>query len=73
MPGKNVLWPVGFIGALSHFNLFSLPRVGDMLRTEVHVEQELFEVSLVFARVFVRETLIADGYLKIALQKEENA
>ncbi len=65
--------PVGFIGAISHFTIFALPRVGDLLRTEVHIEQELFEVSLVFARVFVGEQAVAEGYLKIALQKEQHA
>lgn len=60
--------PVGFIGAVSHFTFHFLPRVGDTLCTDVHVEQELFDVSLVSAKVFEGDRLVADGYLKIAIK-----
>jgi len=64
--------PVGFIGTLNRFVFHALPPVGALLTTEITVEQELFEVSLVSARVFSGESLLAEGSLKIALQKESH-
>ena len=61
---------IGYIGAVRGFVLHRLPKVGETLSTTIHIEQEIMGITLAAARVMVRETLIAEATLKIALGEE---
>lgn len=63
--------PTGFIGSVDKMNYYALPCVGDELHTCVRVIQEVFDITLISAEVWVGEKRIADGRLKIFLKKEE--
>ncbi|MEG2493965.1 MAG: hydroxymyristoyl-ACP dehydratase, partial [Rikenellaceae bacterium] len=41
---KNV--PLGYIGSVNKFKIYSLPKVGEKLRTEITIEQEVMNISL---------------------------
>ncbi len=61
--------PVGFIGGIRNLNIFSLPPAGSEIRTEVVVEHEVFDATIVNGKIFLHEVLIAEGELKIFLLK----
>ncbi|MCM1168342.1 MAG: hydroxymyristoyl-ACP dehydratase [Bacteroides sp.] len=59
---------LGFIGSVNNFEVNGLPCVGQELRTEVSVVQEVFGISLVRAVVFADGGEIARGEMKIVLE-----
>lgn len=59
---------VGFIGSIKNLNLYLLPKVGDLLETEIVVQSEIFNMTLVNAKVMCKNTLIADCEMKISEQ-----
>lgn len=58
---------IGYIGAIRHMEILSLPRVGETLTTSVTTVEEIFGMSLVEAKVMVGDREIAHGNIKIAL------
>jgi len=66
--GKEV--PVGFIGSVNKFSAERLPVVGEVLRTELEIIQEVGPVSLIEARTKVGEEIIASCRMKIFLKDE---
>lgn len=65
--GKDV--PVGFIGSVNKFAIGLSPRVGDRLLTDITIEQELMNISLISAIVCNGDEKIAECKMKIFLQE----
>lgn len=65
--GKEV--PLGYIGSINKFRIFDLPHIGDRLRTEITIEQEIMNISLISAKVLIADKLIAESQMKIYLQE----
>ncbi len=65
--GKEV--PVGFIGSVNKFKIFAQPKVGERLQTQITIEQELMNISLISARVVSGESIVAECKMKIFLQE----
>ena len=63
--------PLGFIGSVDKFEFVELPTVGDVLNTEISIVQEIFDITLIHAKVFNRDKMIASGNMKIFVQKNE--
>lgn len=63
--------PLGFIGSVDKMKIHNLPKVGDSLYTEIKVIQEVFDITLIGALVKVNDTTIAEGRMKIFLNKNE--
>jgi predicted hotdog family 3-hydroxylacyl-ACP dehydratase len=61
--------PVGFIGAVSKFTVYAHPQAGRELLTVVGVIREVGNITLAEARSWVGDELIAEGELKIYLDK----
>jgi len=61
--------PVGFIGAVSKFSIHAHPRVGNELLTVVSIIQEVGNITLAGVKSWVEDELIAEGELKIYLNK----
>jgi predicted hotdog family 3-hydroxylacyl-ACP dehydratase len=59
---------VGFIGSMRNLNLYFLPKVGEVLETEIAVQSEIFNMTLVNAKVTCNGALVADGEMKISEQ-----
>lgn len=64
--GKEV--KLGYIGSVNKFKFFYLPQIGDTLRTEIIIEQEIMNISLISAKVKIADRLIAECKMKIYLQ-----
>jgi 3-hydroxymyristoyl/3-hydroxydecanoyl-(acyl carrier protein) dehydratase len=68
---KNEKVPLGFIGAVKNLKIFSLPLVGDELTTEIQVDYEVFEATLITGKVYCGEKLMAQCEMKIFLKPNE--
>jgi predicted hotdog family 3-hydroxylacyl-ACP dehydratase len=55
----------GYIGAVKDFEVFSLPKVGDELLTEVIIENQIFDVTLFSGKVWLNERLLAQCEMKV--------
>lgn len=66
---NNETVPVGFIGAVSKFSIHTYPRVGNELLTVVSIIQEVGNITLAGVKSWVEDELIAEGELKIYLNK----
>ena len=58
---------LGFIGDIKHLKIWREARMGDELRTEIEVMQEVLQMILVKATVKVGEETIVTADMKIAL------
>ena len=65
--GKDV--PLGFIGSVNKLQLYDLPCVGEKLRTEIRVEQEVMNITLISAVARVEERVVAECKMKIYIQE----
>jgi len=62
---------IGFIGAIRNLEIGPLPTAGDELITEIEVIEEVFGMTLVEARSYNGDVLIAKATMKIALADKE--
>lgn len=67
---ENTPIPLGFIGAVKNLLIYDLPKVDDDIITEINVEQEVFDITLVTGSVKVGDRLIAECEMKIFLKKD---
>ncbi len=58
---------IGVIGAVSNFEVFRTPKVGEHIVTTIEVEEELFQITLVKAFIKCDDELLAQSNMKIAL------
>lgn len=65
--GKTV--PIGFIGAVNKFTIYMQPKVADKITTEIKVEQELINITLISAIVRCNCEIVAECTMKIFLQE----
>lgn len=68
--GEKVNPPVGYIGAIKRLNIHQLPKVGDELKTEVVIQQIIFDVTLITGKSTVNGIPVADCEMKIFLKKD---
>jgi len=59
---------LGFIGAIKNLNIHKSLKVGDLLETQIEVQNEVFNMILVNAKVLVGTDLIAECEMKISEQ-----
>ena len=56
---------VGYIGAVNNLQIFSLPKAGDELITEITIENQIFDVTLISGKISCNETVLAQCKMKI--------
>lgn len=67
---KNENVPLGFIGSIDKLGIYRLPVVGERLKTRITVLQEIMNLSLISAQVFVNEQLVAECRMKIFIKND---
>ncbi|MDB5146584.1 MAG: 3-hydroxyacyl-ACP dehydratase [Mucilaginibacter sp.] len=67
LSGEPIL--TGYIGAIKNLEVFALPKVGDVIETEVTIEQQVFEVTIITGNVRCRGVLLAKCEMKIFIKK----
>ena len=62
--------PLGFIGAVKDLVIHQLPAAGDLLKTEVTIEHEVLNATIISGKVYCRDNLLAQCEMKIFIQEE---
>lgn len=70
---KGIPVPPGFIGAIKNLEVSYFPKVGETIRTEIRVENEIFGMTLITGEVHFDALQIARAEMKIVLQTETTA
>jgi predicted hotdog family 3-hydroxylacyl-ACP dehydratase len=60
---------VGYIGAVKNLEIFSYPKTGEVLTTEITIENQIFEVTILSGKIFCNESIVAHCEMKIFLTK----
>ncbi|HYG38670.1 MAG TPA: 3-hydroxyacyl-ACP dehydratase [Cytophagales bacterium] len=69
---KNENPPIGFIGAVKNLFINFLPEVGKELITEVKVETEVMNATVISAEVKCEDKVVAGGEMKIFIVQISN-
>lgn len=62
---KNKPVEVGYIGAVSNFEVFDLPVTGDKLTTEIRMEESVMGISVVSGKIWCDNKLVAQCEMKV--------
>lgn len=65
----NKIAPTGYIGSINKIEINRLPRLGEILETNVFILQEFMGVTLVDIEVMIKGKIIAKGQMKTVLSK----
>ena len=68
---KSVL--VGYIGAVNNLQVFLLPKTGDELITEITIENQIFDVTLISGKITCNGQPVAQCKMKIFISKIKNS
>ena len=60
----------GFIGAVKNLAISALPSVNDTITTEIMIEEQVFDASVITGKIMRGEELMAQCEMKIFLQPE---
>jgi len=63
---------VGYIGAINELRVFSLPKTGDELKTEIAIENQVFNVTLISGKITCNNEIIAQCKMKIFINQSDN-
>ena len=61
---------IGYIGAIKDFEVFSLPKANDELITEIKIENQVFNVTVLLGKVWHNNKLIAQCEMKVFIGTE---
>ncbi len=64
---------VGYIGSVNNLQVFALPKTGDELITEITIENQIFDVTLISGKVSCNGELMAQCNMKIFINKIKNS
>ncbi|WP_205589811.1 3-hydroxyacyl-ACP dehydratase [Mucilaginibacter celer] len=60
----------GFIGAIKNLGVFALPKVGDTIETEVKIENQVFDVTIIKGKITCKGDTLAQCEMKIFIQPQ---
>ncbi len=61
--------PIGFIAALKNLEIFALPSIGSTIKTDITIVNQVFDFSIVDAKVECHMIVIAKAQLRIFVKK----
>ena len=64
---KNETVKIGVIGSVNNYEVFRLPKVGEVIITTIEMMEEMFQVTMVKAIVKCGEETLAQANMKIAI------
>lgn len=68
MENKPVL--TGYIGAVKNMEIYSFPKTGDELVTEITIENQIFDVTLISGKISCHEMVLAQCEMKIFIKNQ---
>jgi len=63
---------VGYIGAINNLQVFMLPKSGDELITEITIENQIFDVTLISGKITCNGQPVAQCKMKIFINQLKN-
>lgn len=63
---------VGYIGAINNLQVFMLPRAGSELITEITIENQIFDVTLISGKITCNGEPVAQCKMKIFINQHKN-
>ena len=60
---------VGYIGAIKNLEIFFLPKTGDELITEIIIENQIFDVTLISGKIICNDKVAAHCEMKIFINQ----
>jgi len=61
---------VGYIGAVTNFEIFDLPKTGDEIETGIWVENQIFDVTVLSGKVWHNGNLLAQCEMKLFISNK---
>ena len=68
---KNEPIRLGYIGEVKNLKIYRLPKLNEVLNTEVHVMMEYFDMTLASVCTKVNDEVVAEARMKLAMTKIE--
>jgi predicted hotdog family 3-hydroxylacyl-ACP dehydratase len=68
---KGKKYPIGFIGDLKDFTCSVLPAAGEEMKTNIEIEHEIFDVTVIKGVVLLNDKEIAHCKMKVYSQGEK--
>jgi predicted hotdog family 3-hydroxylacyl-ACP dehydratase len=63
---------VGYIGSINNLQVFSLPKTGSELITEIIIENQIFDVTLISGKITCNGLPVAQCKMKIFISQPKN-
>jgi 3-hydroxymyristoyl/3-hydroxydecanoyl-(acyl carrier protein) dehydratase len=60
---------VGYIGAIKNLQINSFPKVGDEIITEITIENQIFNVTLIAGKIICNNKILAQCQMKIFINQ----
>ncbi len=57
--------PIGYIGDVKNLEIIALPKINDELETEITIENQIFEVTIITGKLWCKKKLMARCEMKI--------
>jgi predicted hotdog family 3-hydroxylacyl-ACP dehydratase len=64
---------VGYIGAVNNLQVFNLPKTGSQLITEIIIENQIFDVTLISGKITCNGQPVAQCKMKIFISQPKNS
>lgn len=61
---------IGYIGAIKNLEVFSLPQINDILETEIVIDNQIFDVTLISGKVKRGAETLAQCQMKVFIIKQ---
>ena len=65
---ENIPVPIGFIAAIKDLKIHDLPTVGSEIKTEVGIQNQIMDVTIVNGKVWCNEKLLAECEMRIFIK-----
>jgi predicted hotdog family 3-hydroxylacyl-ACP dehydratase len=62
----------GYIGSVKNLEIYSFPKTGDELITEITIENQIFDVTIISGMVSCNEKVLAQCKMKIFINQTKN-
>lgn len=66
---ENKQVEIGYIGAVKNLEIFALPQTNDELITEIKIEEQVFNVSILSGKVWCNDNLIAQCEMNVFVRE----
>lgn len=62
---------IGYIGAIKNLEVFALPQINDILETEIIIDNQIFDVTLISGNVKRGDEILAQCQMKVFIIQQQ--